>query len=417
MYQISDKERKDLQDIITSEDELYDHLQVALGLEIAVIPPYLLGYYSLHDKNSPAARILLGVVMEEMLHIALDANLINAIGRKVVIDRHEVPHHYPCAIPYHAPCADGSPCTIHLQPVSREVARDLYMLIEKPSPYVLGGPSQPQGNHWDTLGQFYEAIIEGFRTVAAVNPDLFSGDPRRQYAPATIYNGGGRLYPAHDLDDAVRAIRENQQQTQGRRGNPYEPHGPLGAEELGHYFRFRQIADGSIPLGEVYPVKKDLCLDDMQGVTREIAVLFNEAYTLLLKSLEGMFSDIADYSRFNGVSRTLMNFVLGPLAGLLVRTPLGAGVHAGPTFDFDLQYPDIIRQGRLAYIDRMIARAEAICHHLEGDEPAQRELRRVLACLRIVRNNIAGRFNWDSVAGHIDSEQTPAAGSSRCPLG
>lgn len=400
MYQISDQDRIELYDIITSEDDLYNHLQVALGLEIAVIPPYLLGYYSLKDKNSEAARIMMSVVMEEMLHMALNANLINAIGRKVRIGRSEVPHHYPCPIPYHAPKPDGSPYTISLQGISREITRDLYMLIETPSPFVSGGASQPQGDNWDTLGQFYQAIVEGFENVDKSVPDLFNGDPEKQYHISTVYNGGGYLYKVSNLKEAIHAIRENQMQTQGRRNNPYEPFGIAGAQELGHYFRFQEIADGKVDLGEVYPVRANLLVSELGGVTRHIAELFNQAYTLLLKSLEDVFDTPADYSRFNGIARMLMNFVLGPLADVLVKTPIGDGSeNAGPSFEFDLSYQAKVLGNRFGYIDPMIELNQTIIAELpEG--PDQAKLKKVLHVLRMIRGTIAGEHNWDAVTGH-----------------
>ncbi|MGM0595330.1 MAG: ferritin-like domain-containing protein [Pseudomonadota bacterium] len=400
MYTIQNEDRITLYNVITSKSDLYNHLQVALGLEIAVLPPYLLGYYSIKDKNSEAAGIMLSVIMEEMLHMALNCNLINAIGEKVVIDRTVVPHHYPSEIPYHAPDKHGNPYAIHMQPVSREVARDLYMLIETPSPFVRGGRSEPQGDNWDTLGQFYQAILEGFENVDRSIPDLFSGDPQMQYHISSVYNGGGYLYKVGNLQEAVHAIRENQMQTQGKRNNPYEPYGINGAQELGHYYRFQEIADGKVALGEVYPVKADLRLSDMEGTTRQMAELFSQAYTLLLKSLEEVFNTPADYERFNGVSRMIMNFVMNPLADILVRTPIDGGVHAGPVFDFDLDYGRITAESRFGYIDVMIDNCKMIVESTPRQEAKHATMKKVLHVLTMIRGAIADEHNWNLVAGH-----------------
>src|SRR5258707_59398 len=56
-------------------------LQKALELEFFTVGPYLTALYSMHEAgNFPAAPIIPGVVMEEMLHMALVANVMNAIG-------------------------------------------------------------------------------------------------------------------------------------------------------------------------------------------------------------------------------------------------------------------------------------------------------------------------------------------------
>ena len=63
-------------------DDLKLMLQQALGLELTVIAPYLTALYTIKDPASPAATIIQSIVVEEMLHMAMDFNLINAIGGK-----------------------------------------------------------------------------------------------------------------------------------------------------------------------------------------------------------------------------------------------------------------------------------------------------------------------------------------------
>ena len=54
---------------IQSLQELGDHLQLALGIELSTIPPYLCALYSISDPASEASRLIRGVVIEEMLHM------------------------------------------------------------------------------------------------------------------------------------------------------------------------------------------------------------------------------------------------------------------------------------------------------------------------------------------------------------
>ena len=66
---------------------LRDALQHALMLEHATIPAYLCALYSIEDgTNVEAAEIIRSVVMEEMLHMVLVANVLNAVGGEPSVD-------------------------------------------------------------------------------------------------------------------------------------------------------------------------------------------------------------------------------------------------------------------------------------------------------------------------------------------
>ena len=65
----------------TKASDLYTHLQGAIELEHSTIPPYLTALYSIKKgSNREAAAIIRSVVMEEMLHMTIAANTLNAIG-------------------------------------------------------------------------------------------------------------------------------------------------------------------------------------------------------------------------------------------------------------------------------------------------------------------------------------------------
>ena len=56
-------------------------LQTALELELATIPPYLVALLSIQlPGNRASAEIIRSVMMEEMLHLVLVANVLNAVG-------------------------------------------------------------------------------------------------------------------------------------------------------------------------------------------------------------------------------------------------------------------------------------------------------------------------------------------------
>ena len=61
--------------------DLIDLLQTAIEVEHSTIPAYLCALYSIKDgTNQEAAQIIKSVVLEEMLHMILAANVLNAIG-------------------------------------------------------------------------------------------------------------------------------------------------------------------------------------------------------------------------------------------------------------------------------------------------------------------------------------------------
>ena len=65
---------------ITTPEELRQHLALAVQVELTTVPPYLYALYSIEDQTSEAARLIKSVVAEEMLHAALVANLLVAVG-------------------------------------------------------------------------------------------------------------------------------------------------------------------------------------------------------------------------------------------------------------------------------------------------------------------------------------------------
>jgi rubrerythrin len=65
---------------ITDVADLRRHLQWAVEIEHSTIPPYEYALWSVVDAESPAATSIKYVVREEMLHTALAANLLTAVG-------------------------------------------------------------------------------------------------------------------------------------------------------------------------------------------------------------------------------------------------------------------------------------------------------------------------------------------------
>jgi hypothetical protein len=65
---------------IDTPEELREHVELAIKVELSTIPPYLYAMYSLEDVQSVPALLIRSIVVEEMLHAALATNLLLAVG-------------------------------------------------------------------------------------------------------------------------------------------------------------------------------------------------------------------------------------------------------------------------------------------------------------------------------------------------
>src|SRR5437899_7691872 len=75
-------------------------LQQAVELEHSTIPVYLYALYSLDAaKNGTVITIINSVVVEEMLHMTLACNILNALGGRPAIDRPGFIPTYPGPLP------------------------------------------------------------------------------------------------------------------------------------------------------------------------------------------------------------------------------------------------------------------------------------------------------------------------------
>ncbi len=114
--------------MINTLDDLHDYLDHAMRIEHATIPPYLLALYSIQPgTNLDATQVLRVIVVEEMLHLTLAANLLNAVGGKPNLTVPGFVPKYPAYLP------DGEDdFQVHLQAFSEETV-DTFLKIEAPA--------------------------------------------------------------------------------------------------------------------------------------------------------------------------------------------------------------------------------------------------------------------------------------------
>ncbi|MEU7559156.1 ferritin-like domain-containing protein [Streptomyces eurythermus] len=366
---------------IKTIEELYDYLHKGLQLEHATLPPYLTALYSLRPgTNSDARHVIRVVAVEEMLHLTLVANVLNAVGGKPDLTKPGFVPNYPTRLPCGPDYFD-----VHLRPFSRE-ALDTFLKIEKPPEAATeqdrfvpmdwaalgltsdGAPPPPEKlaqleesgtlfglvpgeptKRFASIGEFYEEIIRGINHLEdqarQAGKTIFTGDPARQVTPEYFYSGGGDVIEVTGRDSAVAALTLVAEQGEGLYGGIYD-----SQDELAHYYRFQQLEKGRYyqkgdepnePSGPilhvdwdaVYPVKPDIKMVDLSRDPEILATAaeFNQFYATFLTNIN---------LAYNGQPDLLLKavwemFRMRDSMNRLVRNPLTghAGKNAGPTFE------------------------------------------------------------------------------------
>ncbi len=339
---------------IASREELQEHLEWAMAIEMLTIPPYLYALYSIKDPQSTAARLIRSIVAEEMLHLVLAANILVAVGGRPRFSAAHIVPSYPKPLPHHSP-----ELIVGLEPCSAQVVKEVFMLIEQPKDLVTG---MREDGEYHSLGDFYIEIETSINRLSA-EIDLFA-QPRldRQLADESFYSpvefdaeDSGGLHGVVDAETACRAIETIIHQGEGLRDHHWaDP----AHQELTHYYKLREIADGNAPLGDVWPLVANPTADDLVAPAQQLAVLFNAAYTMALHTLDELYEPLDAAERRRLISRLygLMSGVMGPVAHELVTRPgTSAGEHSGPTFEwYDFADPQTARD-ELAELAQTVA--------------------------------------------------------------
>jgi hypothetical protein len=332
---------------IVTLDSLCEHLQWAIELEHFTLPPYLCALYSLDAVRNPeASEVVASVLVEEMLHMTLAANLLNAVGGHPRLDSPRMLPGYPRCLP-HGDCSFEVP----LLPFGPE-ALDVFLKIEQPA--APGG--LPESDRYETIGQFYGAIRDGLCALCEDlgEPRVFCGDPARQIADAP-FSGGGRIIAVKGLASALAALGEIVEQGEGAKhvevwDGDYDDMHP-DREQVGHYYRFQELKLGrryrcgdtpqSGPSGHTISIdwngvramrRNPRTCDHAPGsAIRRAQRQFNESYCALLRLLD---------TAFNGSPQTLTTAIgsmyrLKMQAQALMEMPTEDGLTtAGPTFEY-----------------------------------------------------------------------------------
>jgi hypothetical protein len=327
------------------QKKVCESLQSAIELEHATIPPYLYALYSLDpDKNGAIADIIQSVVVEEMLHMTLSSNILNALDGAPDIDR---PDFIP-AYPGHLPGGVQGGLEVHLAPFSIGPAPapdQLQTFLDIETPELPLNFKEFAAIEAVTIGEFYLAIS---KAIGALGDGAFVDPPRNQIGPDLMPDA----IVVTNVATAQAAIRTIVDQGEGTRKSPLEVVGTGYA----HYYRFMEIRKGHLlvatPDGGPKPEDKyaytgDPVPFDPTGV---YAVPtdpggypagspqafandnFNYAYTSLLRALHALFNGDGSEAQFNRALGLMMS--LKSQAKAMMSGIPNPALLTGPSFQY-----------------------------------------------------------------------------------
>lgn len=342
--------------------ELGALLQKALMLELSTIPPYATACYSIkeqgqYDRSSPEIvnaepiEVIRQVMVEEMLHMVLVANLMNAINCKPVVNDPKQLPSYPMRI------LDGKGPELRLRRFMPDQIKCFREVERAPK-----DPANDAHRDYETIGGFYLYVLSMLEKACAAHGErkIFIGDTARQIDSGDYYGAGGDVIAVHDLATARTAIREIMDEGEGAAlghsacDNDLIP-APKGEEhwDIAHFFKFDEILHsryylptdrlGEPPSGSdlvvdwtaVWPMKDDPKAADYASTPeiRELSDRFNRSYSELLDGLNAAFN--GDKPALSLIVPVM--FSLKDQAQHLMRVPLpdtGYGTTAGPLWRY-----------------------------------------------------------------------------------
>jgi ferritin-like protein len=202
-------------------------LQMAVALEFSTLPPYLYALYSIRPgTNAEAASRIKSVAMQEMIHMCLACNVINALGADPLLKAPTYPGPLPGGI--------GTDLTVHLLPLSKDAMAQA-MAIEQPEDGPIDFPHEEAllaaaEQEFMTIGQFYRYLDGLLKKL----PDSKWSKGRNQIDDRQFL--AGQIFAVNGYADAHRAIDEIVSEGEGTKKSPLDFQG-----EVAHYYRFGEV--------------------------------------------------------------------------------------------------------------------------------------------------------------------------------
>ncbi len=219
---------------LTTIQDAQSLLQTAVGVEFGTLPPYLYALYSIPpNTNSASSQLIRSVALQEMIHMCLACNILNALGGDPIVKVQNYPGPLPGDIG-----PNGTPLTLHLLPFSKDAMAQAMAIEEPENPpdypvktAALLAQATPKAM---TIGQFYDALDKFLATL----PASVWHQNRNQIVDNQFFTG--QLFAVNSYADAHNAITQIVSEGEGTsEGSEYNP---LDFQDQpAHYFRFGEI--------------------------------------------------------------------------------------------------------------------------------------------------------------------------------
>jgi CDGSH-type Zn-finger protein/truncated hemoglobin YjbI len=365
--------------VIEHREPLIYMLCAAAELEHALMCEYLFAAFSLKrtigegltaeqlDMVDRWRGVILHVAQQEMLHLAINCNLITALGASPHLSRPNLPQpaqHYPPGVIL-ALLPFGEQALRHFVYLERPEGMNIddaegMVAVECAVAVMSEDEVAPHLQEFATVGHLYRSIEAGLRHLSELWGDerLFLG-PVEAQARGELF-GWSKLQPITSCDEAVAAIEEIVAEGEGPRGDWRNAHFGRFVGVLDEYLTFVEANPGVEVARPVLPAVVRLP-DSGQTVelitdpsTARVADLGNVAYEVLLQVLYRLLCHVDETDEqiqtLSVVSIGIMVEVIEPLADILTTLPVGpehAGRTAGPSFELFYQ-PDYLLPHRSA---------------------------------------------------------------------
>jgi hypothetical protein len=391
--------------VVEHREHLWNLLIEAAQIEHLIMCQYLYASFSL--KTGPGEgltaeqadavgrwhKMLTGIAIEEMLHLALVANVMTAIGAAPSLSRPNFPRpseYLPPEVQF-ALLPFGEAALTHFLYLERpegmeRVDAEGFVPAAPPPDPVRADEVMPRVQAFATVGHLYRGIEHGLTNLAGRlgEQPLFVGPPRAQATPELFH--WPQLIAVTDLASARKAVEEIIEQGEGARGDWQPAHYGrfLGIWE--EYQRLREQDPSFQPARPVIPAftRQPFDIPEPQPLltepaTRRVAELFNLGYEVLLHLLTRFFTHTDETDEQLGLliesAFSLMAGVMRPLATALTRLPAGPeypGRTAGPTFEMYYQMGNFVpwREAAWALLAERTAVLAARCADEAGCEGA-----------------------------------------------
>jgi len=229
-------------------EKLHRYLQNAIELEHSTIPPYLTAMFSLRPgRNRRIGELIRSIVIQEMLHMSIAANILIAIGGKPQINTPDFVPKYPGPLPMQI----GDGLVVGIEAFSMPVVKNVFMAIEQPEeeiPVRLKAAQAAGEPEYATIGEFYDAIKA---QIQALGNGIFVAKTAPPQVVAPHWFAPDKLYPIVDVETACNAIDLIKLEGEGTPNTPFQ-----SPDDPAHFYTFGSIVAGrelvQTPTGYAY---------------------------------------------------------------------------------------------------------------------------------------------------------------------